>query len=104
MATTTLKQILNGEVFHRESFRQHSGLILLTAILLFIYILAGYNSAVQQRKATDLKQEVRELRYEYLTATAELTETTRQSHIAAELAQRGSKVGINKSPIIRIKK
>lgn len=98
-----LKQIMNGDFFRREEVKAQYPMAVLVAILLFLYILIGFAAGKQQRHLTDLRREVRELKFEYLTISAQLVETTRQSNVAAELKRRGSKLEPNKEPVIRIK-
>lgn len=103
MANATLKQLLSGEFFRRDRIRKQYKLFALIILLVFIYINAGYNALRQQHEISNLRREVRELRFEYLTITAELAQSTKQSAITAELKQRNSKLIPNKTPVIRIK-
>ena len=102
MKTDTLQQWLNGEIFRSSGVRKQYKLVLLIVGLTFIYILAGYHADKQQRRLTDTKREVRDLKFRYLTVSAEYMQQTRQSAIAAELQNRGSQLHENTKPVILI--
>lgn len=100
--TNDVQRWLSGDIFRNERLQKQYRLILLIVGLVFIYILAGYHGARQQRRMSDLKQEVKDKRFEYLTISAQLTETTKQSAIIEELQHRGSRLKENTSPVIQI--
>ncbi|MGM9837137.1 MAG: FtsL-like putative cell division protein [Paludibacteraceae bacterium] len=93
---------LNGEKFRSEKVRKQYKLFGLIAVLIFVYILLGYHSVRQQHQLTDVKKEMLDAKYEYLTISAQFVNTTRPSHIADTLAARGSVLRENTIPPIRI--
>lgn len=93
---------LNGEIFRSSAVRKQYKLVLLIVGLVFIYILAGYHADKQQRRLTDTKREVRDLKFRYLTVSAEYMQFTRQSRIGNELKNRGSQLRENTKPVILI--
>jgi len=103
MKTRTIQGWLNGEMLRSEWVRKQYKLIGLIIGLVFLYILAGYHSMQQQHKLTDLRKEVRDKKFEYLTLSTELVNVTRQSQVTKELEERGSKLKENKTPAIRVK-
>lgn len=94
---------LSGEIFRSERVKQQYPLIGLILALVFVYILGGYNSDRQQRQLSDIKREVRDLKYEYLTIRAQLVDMTRPSAVAAELKERGSQLKENQEPVIYVR-
>ena len=92
----------NGEKLNSDGVRQHYKLALLIAGLVFLYILAGYNSLKQQRHLLELKKEVRDAKYEYLTIFAKRTEITRQSYIVFKLTEHNSPLKENQVAPIKI--
>ena len=92
----------NGDKLNSDGVRKHYKLLLLIAGLMFIYILAGYNSLKQQQHLLALKREVRDAKYEYLTILAKRTELTRQSYIVTVLKERKSSLKENKVPPIKL--
>lgn len=101
--TKKIQEVLNGELLRSEWVRKQYKLIGLIVVLVFIYILAGYHSMQQQHQLTDLRKEVRDKKFEYLTLSTELVTVTRQSQVIKELEQRGSKLKENKTPAIMVK-
>lgn len=104
MDVKKIQSWLSGEKLRSEAFRKQYKLIGLIAVLLFVYILTGYNSMKQQRHLSDLKREVKMAKFEYLTISAELAEKTRQSKIHDQLQSQSSKLQENRTPIIQIRK
>ena len=78
---------LNGDKLRSKKFREQYPLIGLIAVLLFIYILTGYQAAKQQHRLTDTKKEMLDAKFRYMTISAELTNTTRQSKSIKKLQQ-----------------
>lgn len=95
-----IQGIFSGEIFRREEVKQQYPLLGMIVALIFVYILAGYNSDKQVRHMSDLKREVRDKKFEYLTIQAEMTDRTRQSAVSTELKARGSALRENTSPVI----
>ena len=100
--TRKIQGFLNGELLRSEWVRKQYKLIGLIAFLVFVYILAGYHSMQQQHQLTDLRKEVRDKKFEYLTLSTELVTVTRQSEVQKELERRGSKLKENKKPAVKI--
>ena len=103
MKTRKIQGFLNGELLGSEWMRSQYKLIGLIVGLVFVYILAGYHSMQQQHKLSDLKKEVRDKKFEYLTLSTELVTVTRQSEVVKELETRGSKLKENKTPAVKIR-
>ena len=74
----------------------------LIVALLFLYILTGYQSGKQQHRLTDTKKEMLDAKFRYMTISAELTNTTRQSQIIEELQMNGSALKENLTPPVKI--
>ena len=102
MKSTTIQGWLNGEFLRSEWLRKQYKLIALICVLVFIYILVGYQSMQQQHQLSDLRKEVRDKKFEYLSLSTQLVNMTRQSYIAEELVKSGSKLKENKKPAIRV--
>lgn len=102
MSIKDIQSWLNGEKLRSEKMKKQYPLLLLIAGLVFLYILAGYGAAKQQHRLTDLKKEMLDTKYEYMTISAELVKTTRQSQVTAELEQRGSRIKENTTPPVKL--
>lgn len=83
--------------------REQYPLIGLIVGLIFLYILTGYQSDKQQHRLTETKKEMLDAKFRYMTISAQLTNTTRQSQITLALKENGSKVQENTVPPVKIK-
>lgn len=97
-----IRHILSGEFLNVEWLRSQSRYLGLLGVLLLLYVLSGYHAGMKQQELTQLKNEVQNLRYEYLTISAELAEMSLQSHVARELSMQGSSLQQNKTPLVTI--
>lgn len=93
---------LNGDRLRSRSFKRQYPLLGLIAGLIFLYILTGYQAVRQQHRLTDAKKEMLDAKFQYMTINAELTNTTRQSHIIEMLKIKGSTLKENTKPTIKI--
>lgn len=105
---------LSGEMLRSDFVRKQYKVTALAIGLLFIYILAGYNSARQQRRLNDIKREVKMAKFEYLAVSAQLAEQTRQSKIYDKLqaaenksqensGRKSVKLQENRVPVIQLR-
>ena len=102
MKTRTIQGWLNGEMLRSEWVRKQYKLIGLIIGLVFLYILVGYQAARQQHRLTDTKKEMLDAKFRYMTISAQLTNTTRQSHIIEVLDTNGSALQENTKPPTKI--
>ena len=86
-----------------KSIREQYPLIALIVALFFLYILIGYRAAEQQKYLTDTKKEMLDAKFKYMTISAQLTNTTRQSQIIEALNEKGSALKENTVPPVKIK-
>ena len=93
---------LNGDKLRSQKVREYYPLIGLIVGLIFLYILTGYQSAKQQHRLTDTKKEMLDAKFRYMTISAELTNTTRQSQIIEALKEDGSALQENTVPPTKI--
>lgn len=93
---------LNGEWFRRNLF-----FICLVTVSLLIFVTNRYQAQQEQIEEDNLKRELAEMRYKWLTRFSELTSSTRQSQIEKQLIQNGdTELKHSKKPpfIIRTRK
>ena len=101
-ATHDIQSWLNGDVLRRKAIREQYPLIGLIVVLVFVYIFMGYQAARQQHRLTDTKKEMLDAKFRYMTISAQLTNTTRQSQVAAALREQGSTLQENRIPPTKI--
>ena len=100
--THNIQSWLTGEVLRSKSIREQYPLIGLIVGLVFLYILTGYQAVKQQHRLTDTKKEMLDAKFRYMTISAQLTNTTRQSQVAAALKEQGSTLQENRIPPTKI--
>ena len=93
---------LNGDKLRSQKIREQYPLIGLIVALVFLYILTGYQSAKQQHRLTDTKKEMLDAKFRYMTISAQLTNTTRQSQVVEALRLNGSALQENTKPPTKI--
>ncbi|PLX11211.1 MAG: hypothetical protein C0598_08670 [Marinilabiliales bacterium] len=97
------KDVLAGEYLSERSFRFFPFLLFL-ALLASIYIANNYLAENKIRKVNDLREELKELRYEYITGKSDLMEASKQSNISDRLKVLGIKENTQPVKSIIIKK
>ena len=86
----TTKEILGGDFLSASDFSMMP-FLLYVAFLAFIYIANTYLAENKTREINRLRREVKELRYEYISAKSKLTQIEKQSHISKRLEKTGIK-------------
>ena len=94
---TALKNVLGGTYISGGTFRY----LLYLALLAFIYIANNYYAETNIREINQLRKDLKELRYEYISTKTQLMHIEKQSQIEKQLAKRGIKK--NKQPVKTIK-
>ena len=94
---------LNGDLLRSKRFREQYPLIGLIVGLVFLYILTGYQAVKQQHRLSDTKKEMLDAKFRYMTISAQLTNTTRQSQVLEALRENGSNLKENTIPPVKIK-
>jgi hypothetical protein len=94
---------LNGDKLRSQKIREQYPLIGLIVGLVFLYILTGYQSAKQQHRLTDTKKEMLDAKFRYMTISAQLTNSTRQSQVIEVLKENGSELQENLVPPVKVK-
>ena len=100
--THDIQSWLNGDKLRSRKIRDQYPLIGLIVGLIFLYILAGYQSAKQQHRLTDTKKEMLDAKFKYMTISAQLTNMTRQSQVIQALREQGSSLQENTVPPVKI--
>jgi hypothetical protein len=101
-AAHDIQSWLNGDKLRSKKIKEQYPLIALIVCLIFVYILTGYQSAKQQHRLTDTKKEMLDAKFRYMTISAQLTNTTRQSQVGEVLQASGSHLQENTVPPVRI--
>lgn len=99
-----IRSWLNGDLLRSERLREQYPLIGLIVGLIFIYIFTGYQSVKQQHRLTDTKKEMMDAKFRYMTISAELMNTTRQSQVSEALREQGSTLQENTIPPTKVER
>jgi hypothetical protein len=83
-----LKEILDGSVLTREVVIRQLPFILFLTMMAFIYIGNRYHSEKLVRRANELHRELRDLRAQAITTSAELMHISRQSEVIKLMRQK----------------
>ncbi len=79
--SSTLRSFINGDFLTKKFFQKQYGLLILLAILAFIYVDNRYYCETQALKTIELKKKIQDVKYESLTISAQLMQISRQSNI-----------------------
>jgi hypothetical protein len=102
LKSSTLKDILNGNILNKQFFRRQYKLMLLIVVISIIYIDNRYASEKQLLYSIEINKKIQDAKYESLTISAELMEITRQSSIMKMLAEKGIELKQGKTPPVVI--
>lgn len=86
----TTKEILGGDFLSSGTFKMMPFLLFL-GFIAFIYIANNYLAENKIRQTNQLRKDVKELRYEYISAKSKLTQLEKQSQISKRLEKTGIK-------------
>jgi hypothetical protein len=87
--SSTIRDILNGEIFSKNLFRKQYGLFIMIALLAFMYVGNRYSCETQMAKEIQLKKKIQDLKYESLTISSELMKISRQSSVLNMVKENG---------------
>ena len=96
------KGVLAGDFLSDRSFRYFPFLLFL-AFLASIYIANNYLAENKIRTTNKMREDLKEMRYEYITGKSELMEASKQSKISARLNAIGIKENTEPVKSIKIK-
>lgn len=85
---TFWRDVINGNIFTKKFFQKQYGLLIMLAILAFMYVDNRYYCETQLVREIELKKKIRDVKYESLTISAELMQISRQSNIQKMIQER----------------
>lgn len=102
LKSSTLRDIINGNILTKKFLKKQYPLLIMIAILAFLYVDNRYYCEKQLSKVLKLKRELQDIKYESLTLSAELMETSRQSSIRTMVKERGLTLKESSTPPVVI--
>lgn len=94
----SLLYILGGGVLKEDFIVRHTRMIVLVVILLFFFIGNRYTCMQKLREIDRLQQKLRDVRFEALSISSELTGNSRQSQIELLIEEQGIDLEGAKTP------
>lgn len=90
--------IIGGGVLSEDFVVRHTRMIVLVVILLFFFIGNRYTCMQKLREIDRLQQQLRDVRFEALSISSELTGSSRQSQIEMLIEEQGIDLEGAKTP------
>ena len=100
--SSNVRDVLTGNILTKNFIRKQYGLIIMIAVLAFLYIDNRYYCETQLAKEIELKKQIQDAKYESLTISAELMEISRQSNVMKAVNDNGFNLIENTTPPIVI--
>lgn len=100
--SSSFRDFLNGNILTKKVIQKQYGLIIMIAVLAFLYVDNRYYCETQLAKEIELKKKIQDLKYESLTISAELMQQSRQSNVLDMINERGVKLIRTSTPPIVI--
>lgn len=100
--SSNLRDILNGDILTKKFIRKQYGLLIMLAVLVFLYVDNRYAYETQLANEIELKKKIQDAKYESLTISAELMEISRQSNVMKAVNANGLNLIENTTPPIVI--
>ncbi len=94
----SLLYVLGGGVLTENFIVKHTRMIVLVVIMTFFFIGNRYTCMQKLREIDRLQQRLRDIRFEALSVSSELTENSRQSQIEALIEEQGIELEGAKTP------
>lgn len=98
------KEIVTGKIFTRDFFKRQALLIVLCVVLLFCHIGLRFSCEDQVKQIDLLQKQLKDVRLEYLSRSAELQGLGKQSQIKRMVAERDSSLLSSEVPPFKIKR
>lgn len=96
--------ILGGGMLKEEFFVKNTKMLVLIVVLVFIFIGNRYHCMQQLRDIDKLQQQLKDLRFEALSISSELTGNSRQSQVELLIEQQGIDLEGAKTPPFELQK
>jgi len=100
----SLLYILGGGILKEDFIVKHTKMIVLVVVLIFFFIGNRYTCMQKLREIDRLQQQLRDVRFEALSISSELTGNSRQSQIEFLIEEQGIELEVAKKPPYEIHK
>lgn len=100
----SISHVLGGGILTEDFIVKQAKLLIMIAILFVIFIANRYDCLKKISEIENLSQELKNVKYENLVISTELTSNSRQSQIESLIESRGLGLTGSKNPAYEIKK
>lgn len=100
----SLLYILGGGILKEDFIVKHTKMIVLVVVLIFFFIGNRYTCMQKLREIDRLQQQLRDVRFEALSISSELTGHSRQSQIEMLIEEQGIDLEVAKTPPYELRK
>lgn len=90
--------VLGGGILKEDFIIKHTRFVVLFVILVFFFIGNRYTCMQKLREIDRLQQQLRDVRFEALSISSELTGNSRQSQIESLIEEQGIELEVAKNP------
>jgi cell division protein FtsL len=90
--------ILSGGILKEEFVVKHTRMIVLVVVMALFYVGNRYTCLLKLREIDRLQQQLKDVKYESLTISGQLTGSNRQSQIDEWVKRQGLALGEAKTP------
>lgn len=87
--SSTVRDFLNGDIFSKKIFKRQAKLLIMIALLVFMYVDNRFSCERQLSTEIELKKKIQDVKYESLTISAELMKLSRQTSVLDMVNTRG---------------
>lgn len=99
--SSSVKGVLEGRLL-AEKLRNNIGFVLFATVLGLVYITNGYRTERLHRERIVLEKEVTDLRFESITAAADLMFIRKQSEVIKRIRKEGLVLEESKEPPVKL--
>lgn len=99
----SLMYILGGGILKEDFVIKHTKMIVLIVILLFFYISNRYTCVIKLREIDRLQEQLKDVKFEALSVSAQLTGNTRPSQVEELVKQQGLDLEKAKTPPYKLR-
>ena len=100
--SSKVRDVMNGNILTKKFIQKQYGLLIMIAVLGFVYIDNRYYVETQMKKENQLRESLQDVKYESLTISEKLMRTSRRSNVLKMINDRGINLMEATEPPIRI--
>lgn len=94
----SLLYVLGGGILKEDFITKHTSMLVLIVVLVFFFIGNRYSCMQKLKEIDRLQQELKDVRFEALSISSELTGNSRQSQVELLIEQQGVELEVAKTP------